>query len=337
MGGSADGQVTRRRSGGLVGLPLGCGLGTPDRLVSARGDGNNRREEREGDVEDVGLQHIQSIARPTTADEAWRLRTADPEATRFLGGGIDLILYTPETVTTLIDVSRLGHAGVTARRNALAIGAGTTLSAILEAPEIAGYAGGFLAAVLRHVASPLQRNVATIGGAVARAHPWSDVVLALLVLDADVEVFDGAARSVPTVDFYSSRSQSVAPLVTGVRLPMRTPSTRGAFEKFARTGFDVGLLNCACVVELAKGVCRGVRIAAGGTPSLARRLPLAEESLEGKRLSSETIGNAATVAARGVDARDDRRASESYRRTLTEVGVRRCLERLADGGAEGAR
>jgi CO/xanthine dehydrogenase FAD-binding subunit len=320
-----------------VGLPLGCGLGTPDPLVSARGDGNNRREEREGDVEDVGLQHIQSIARPTTADEAWRLRTADPEATRFLGGGIDLILYTPETVTTLIDVSRLGHAGVTARRNALAIGAGTTLSAILEAPEIAGYAGGFLAAVLRHVASPLQRNVATIGGAVARAHPWSDVVLALLVLDADVEVFDGAARSIPTVDFYSSRSQSVAPLVTGIRLPMRTPSTRGAFEKFARTGFDVGLLNCACVVELAKGVCRGVRIAVGGTPSLARRLPVAEESLEGKRLSSETIGNAATVAARGVDARDDRRASESYRRTLTEVGVRRCLERLADGGGEAAR
>lgn len=309
----------------------------PGPLVSARGDGNNRREAREGDVEDVGLHNIQSIARPTTAEEAWRLRTADPEATRFLGGGIDLILYTPETVTTLIDVSRLGRAGVTAGRDALAVGAGTTLSAILEAPEIAGYTGGFLADVLRQVASPLQRNVATIGGAVARAHPWSDVVLALLVLDADVLVFDGAARSVAAADFYAPRSQGVGPLVTGVRLPLRKPSTRGAFEKFGRTGFDIGLLNCACVLESAKGVCRGVRIAVGGTPSLARRLPLAEESLEGKRFSAETIGNAARLAASGVDARDDRRASESYRRTLTEVGVRRCLERLADGGAEGVR
>jgi len=337
MGRSADGQVTRRRSGGPVGLSLGCGLGSPGPLVSARGDGNNRRVEREGDVEDVGLQHIQSIARPTTADEAWRFRTADPESTRFLGGGIDLVLYTPETVTTLIDVSRLGRAGVASGRNGFAIGAGTTLSAILEAPEIASYAGGFLADALRHVASPLQRNVATIGGAVARAHPWSDVVLALLVLDANVEIFDGAARSVAVADFYASRSQNVAPLVTGIRLPLRTPSTRGAFEKFGRTGFDVGLLNCACVAEVAKGICRGVRVAAGGTPSLARRLPEVEEVLEGKRLSSEAIANAATLAARGVDARDDRRASESYRRTLTEVGVRRCLERLADGGAEGTR
>ncbi len=285
----------------------------------------------------MGLHHIQSIARPTTADEAWRLRTDNPEATRFLGGGIDLILYTPEAVTTLIDVSRLGRAGVSAGRNGFAVSAGTTLSAILEAPEIAGYTGGFLAAVLRHVASPLQRNVATIGGAVARAHPWSDVILALLVLDAEVEVFDGVARSVAVADFYASRSQSVAPLVTGIRLPRRAPSTRGAFEKFARTGFDVGLLNCACVVDVAKGVCRGVRVAVGGTPSLARRLPEAEGSLEGKRLSAETIGDTARLAARGVDARDDRRASESYRRTLTEVGVRRCLERLADGGMEGAR
>ncbi len=315
-----------------------CARSTEPRaaLVSVRDDGNNRREEREGDVEDVGLYHIQSIARPTTADGAWRLRTADPEATRFLGGGIDLILYTPETVTTLIDVSRLGQAGVSADRAGLAISSGTTLSRILEAPEIAAYTGGFLRDVLRQVASPLQRNVATIGGAVARAHPWSDVVLALLVLDADVEVFDGAPRSVPAAEFYASRSQNVAPLVTGVRLPKRTPSTRGAFEKFGRTGFDVGLLNCACVMELSKGVCRAVRVAAGGTPALARRLPEAEEALEGKRPSLATIGETASLAARGVNARDDRRASESYRRTLTEVGVRRCLERLARNGTEGS-
>ncbi|MEN6369553.1 MAG: FAD binding domain-containing protein [Thermotogota bacterium] len=288
-------------------------------------------------MEDVGLRHIQSIVRPTTADEAWRLRTADPETTRFLGGGIDLVLYTPETVTTLIDVSGLSRARVSAGRAGLAISAGMTLSAVLETPEIAAYVGGFLRDVLRQVASPLQRNVATIGGAAMRAHPWSDVVLALLVLDAEVEVFNGAARSVPAAEFYASRSQNVAPLVTGIRLPQRTPSTRGAFEKFVRTGFDVGLLNCACVVEVTKGVCSRVRVAVGGTPALARRLPDVEQVLEGRHLSSTTVGEVASLAARRVDARDDRRASESYRRKLTEVGVRRCLERLTGGGSEDAR
>jgi CO/xanthine dehydrogenase FAD-binding subunit len=61
-----------------------------------------------------------------------------------------------------------------------------------------------------------------------------------------------------------------------------------------------------------------------------------EGFLEAKRLSPETITEAATLAARVVDARDDRRASEAYRRTLTEVGIRRCLARVAGIKGEGA-
>jgi len=304
-------------------------------LVSARGEGNNRREEREGDVEDVGLHHIQLIVRPSTASEAWRLRTSDPGATRFLGGGIDVVLYTPETVTTLIDLSRVARVGVSEDRRGLSIGAGTTLSELLEAREASSWVGGFLADVLRRVASPLQRNVATVGGAAARAHPWSDVILAMLVLDAEVEVYDGVARSVPAAEFYAARAQDVAPLITAVRLPARPASARGAFEKFGRTGFDVGLLNCACVADVVRGLCRSARVAVGGTPGLARRLSDVEGFLEAKRLSPETIAEAATLAARVVDARDDRRASETYRRTLTEVGIRRCLTRLAGIEGEG--
>ncbi|MGD9675594.1 MAG: xanthine dehydrogenase family protein subunit M [Candidatus Bipolaricaulia bacterium] len=277
----------------------------------------------------VELRQIQSIVRPTTPSEAWSLRTAQPEATRFLGGGVDLVLYTPETVTTLIDLSGLGQRGVRAGRGGVTIGAATTLSELLEAPPIASYAGGVVVDVLRHVGSPLQRNLATVGGAAARAHPWSDVVLALLVLDAEIEVFNGTPRSVPVAEFYAARPRDVAPLITGIRLPQRSTTVRGAYEKFGRTGFDVALLNCACVADAVRGTASDVRIAVGGTPSLARRLPEAEAALEGKPWSSARIAEAASVAARVVQARDDRRASESYRRTLTEVGVRRCLARLA--------
>lgn len=298
-------------------------------LVSALGDRNNRREGLEGVVRVVELHQIQSIVRPTTPSEAWSLRTAQPEATRFLGGGIDLVLYTPGTVTTLIDLSGLGRQGVTADRDGVAIGAETTLSELLEASPIASYAGGILVEVLRHVASPLQRNVATVGGAAARAHPWSDVVLAMLVLDAEIEVFDGASRSVPVAEFFATQAKNVAPLITGIRLPKRPSTARGAFEKFGRTGSDVALLNCACVADAVDGGVRNVRIAVGGTPSLARRLPEAEAALEGEPLSTARAAEVASIAARVVDAREDRRASESYRRTLTEVGVRRCLARLA--------
>jgi CO/xanthine dehydrogenase FAD-binding subunit len=166
-----------------------------------------------------------------------------------------------------------------------------------------------------------------------RAHPWSDVIPALLVLGARLDVFDGELSTVELSEV-RARSESPSPLVLAVRLPGASRDGRGAFEKFARTGFDVGVLNCACFAIIERGLCRTARVAVGGTPSVAQRLPRVEEMLAGKPLSASQIALAAQTAADVVDVRDDRRATAGYRRVLTAVGVRRCLEDLAGLGME---
>ena len=284
----------------------------------------------------MAVHQVESIVRSTSIEEAWEQRRREPHASRFLAGGVDLVLYAPPGVTTLIDLSGLGIDSVRRDGNDTVIGAMATLTNVLESSLVVEVAGGFLPRVLQRVASPLQRNVATIGGAVVRAHPWSDVVPALLVLDARLDVFDGAER---TVDFADARGRSEEPfpLVLAVRIPAAQKGVRAAFEKFSRTGFDVATLNCACSTRMERGICRDARIAIGGTPSVAQRLPRAEEALTGKSLTASVMASVAQIAADEIDARDDRRATAAYRRRLAGVGVRRCLAALAEKKEPGSR
>jgi putative selenate reductase FAD-binding subunit len=148
----------------------------------------------------LAVHQVESIVRPTSIEEAWEQRRREPHASRFLAGGVDLVLYAPLGVSTLIDLSGLGIDGVRREGDDIVIGAMATLTEVLESSVVGEAADGFLPRVLRQVASPLQRNVATIGGAVVRAHPWSDVVPALLALDAQLDVFDGEERTVDLAD-----------------------------------------------------------------------------------------------------------------------------------------
>ncbi len=284
----------------------------------------------------MGVHQVERVIRPTSVEEAWEARRREPHASRFLAGGVDLVLYAPPGVTTLLDLSGLGIDGVDRDGDDLVVGAMATLTNVLESSLVGKVINGFLPSVLWQVASPLQRNVATIGGAVVRAHPWSDVVPALLVLDARLDVFDGERRTVDLADA-RGRTEEPFPLVLAVRIPAAQRGIRAAFEKFSRTAFDVAMLNCACSARMDRGVCRDARIAIGGTPSVARRLPRAEEALVGKPLTTSAMEAVAQAAADEIDARDDRRATAAYRRRLADVGVRRCLAALAEKKEPGLR
>lgn len=275
------------------------------------------------------LRQARTVVRPTTLDEAWRAKCEHGNAARFLGGGVDLALLAPSDVTTLIDLSELDLSYIRTERAYLNIGATTTMTSAIESPPVGAHAGGFLRDVLRQVASPLQRNLATLGGTLARAHAWSDVIPALLVLDAELLLYDGSENTLPLETFLEERGKSAMPLIAEIRLPKAPESSRGAFAKFTRTAFDVGMLNVACLGAIDKEKWSGVRIAIGGTPGLATRLRAAEKQLEGEPADVDQIASAASSASDAIDARDDRRASAEYRRTLARELTARCLLKIA--------
>lgn len=280
------------------------------------------------------LTHIRDYLRPASIEEAWAALAEGGKAARPIGGGIDVLPHTTPELTALVDLAGVGLSYIR-DGDGLAIGATTTFAEMIESPLVREYLGGILIEVLEKVASPLQRNLATIGGTLGSAHPWSDVIPLLLVLGAEVIVYDGQEHTVPLTEYFVGRAAGERPLITEIRLPGAAGVSGCAFEEYSATGFDVAVLNCACFVTLASGRCKTVRIAIGGTPRLAARLPAVEEGLTGGALDDATIDRVAALAGETIDARDDRRATAGYRRDLARVGVSRCLRRIARelGGA----
>ncbi|MBU1049677.1 FAD binding domain-containing protein, partial [Candidatus Bipolaricaulota bacterium] len=117
------------------------------------------------------MTSVQTYHRPTSIEEAWRLLSDNGNSARLVGGGVDVALFTPTDITTLIDLTSLPYRSIELRDGELALGAVATLTELLESPAVAGYLGGIVVTMLRQVASPLLRNAATLGGTLASTHP----------------------------------------------------------------------------------------------------------------------------------------------------------------------
>ncbi|MGB2982527.1 MAG: FAD binding domain-containing protein, partial [Candidatus Bipolaricaulia bacterium] len=103
----------------------------------------------------MGFDQVESLVRPSSLKEAWEEKAERGEAARFLGGGTDLALFTPTSVRALIDLAPLELSYVRGGESGIEVGATTTMTDVIESPQIASYAGGFVQEVLRQVASPL--------------------------------------------------------------------------------------------------------------------------------------------------------------------------------------
>ncbi|MFC2079512.1 FAD binding domain-containing protein [Candidatus Bipolaricaulota bacterium] len=280
------------------------------------------------------MTNVQTYQRPASIEEAWSLLSEGGKGAKLIGGGVDVGWFAPPETTMLIDLALIPNRGIELRNDGIAIGAGATLTELLESPLSGDYLGGILATMLQQVASPLQRNAATVGGALASTHPWSDVITLLIALDAQVTQYAGTLRTTSLEELLQQRGMIDRSIITEVVLPIPAEHTFASFEKFIRTGFDVGMLNCACRLTLSAGCCDEVRIVFGGTPDIGQRMEAVESILNGSKLDLTLIESASKLAAEVIPARDDVRASGEYRRVLAAAGVRRCLVRIAQRSGE---
>lgn len=104
------------------------------------------------------------------------------------------------------------------------------------------------------------------------------------------------------------------------------------FYKLARRKGDaITVVGVAVAMGVEAGKCRGLRIALGSVAPIVKRAIAAEEMLEGKALSSESIEAASRRAVEEVSPIDDVRASAGYRSHCVHVLTRRLLTRAWEG------
>lgn len=275
---------------------------------------------------------VEAYYRPSSVDEAVRLKRQHGDSARYLAGGSDLLVVRPARATVMIDIRHMGLNDVRRADGEVRIGGAALLRDVESA--VADVAGGMLTEATRETAPWLIRNSATPSGNLANASPAADSVPALLALDASLCLRGDREERVPVGEVLVGPHRTTLGdcLIVEIVIPAAACGRRAAFIKHARSKSDIAQVNAAVTFRADGPVARDVRIALGAVAPTAMRARQAETLLEGQELTPEILARVRECVADEVRPISDWRATESYRRRVAGIIVCRALQRAMGRG-----
>ncbi|MES2649048.1 MAG: xanthine dehydrogenase family protein subunit M [Bacteroidota bacterium] len=262
----------------------------------------------------------------TTIDEALAaLSNAD---TKLLAGGHSLIpamklrLSHP---TKLVDIGGVAELkGIREEDGEIVIGAMTTHADVVYNNIIKRKLPFFTEGGL--LVGDLQvRNYGTIGGSLAHADPAADWPAMVLAADGAIEVRSSSgSRRIKAVDFFTGLFTTAlqdGEIITSIRIPVPPDDIKTTYQKFEQPASGFAIVGCA-VMRFADGK---TNIAFTGVSDNAFRDSNAENAVSGKPLNEASIAAAADAALQDVFVSGDQFASESYRRHIARVYLKKAL------------
>lgn len=277
----------------------------------------------------------QEYFRPETLAGALEfLASYDGEA-RVIAGGTDLMLDLKKgskKAKYLVDIRGIpGMNVIEERGDKLYLGAGVTHTQAATSRLIIEKATA-LAEAAAQVGSLQIRNVGTIVGNVVNAQPAADTAVALVALEAEVEIAmpDGRQQLARVEDLYigpgKSKLDSTRSIVTGIFIPLKQ-NYRSTFQRIARRrSLALPVINVAVALGHENGWVTSCSIAAGPIGPQPVRMKEVEEFLIGKKLSDDVIDKAGEMVAAIARPRSSvLRGGSEYRQHLIKVLINRSL------------
>jgi carbon-monoxide dehydrogenase medium subunit len=261
--------------------------------------------------------------RPKTLDEALRL-LAQPDHIALAGGAHLLATEEGVSAAAVVDLQDCDLDKVAVADGELIAGATARLSdlaAFLGEADLPGDLPDLLQAAIRRAGPNTYRHAATLGGVIASRLPDSELLGALLVAEATLDLHLPQPERVTLVSYLAAPTRP-AGLISAVHLPL-SPG-RWAAERVARTPADYPIVSVtAWVPEDAT-----TRLAITGIAQRPWRPAAVEAALAGG-LTGPAIESAAGAAAAATTHSGDFRGDTAYRAEMAAVLTRRVLRQLA--------
>lgn len=255
-----------------------------------------------------------------TADAAGAALAAD-SASRYVGGGTLVVRQANEgdvSFSTYVRTTDPALSAITIESDRATLGASVTMGRIIADGRLA-----CLAEVAKSVGGPAIRNVATVGGNLYAPAPYGDLAVALLALDATVEIGDGPiSLSTFLADRYGTYAHSVLKSVS-FALPA-VGSLR--FLKISRVKpKGISVVTIAALLEESDGTVTNARVAYGCMADRPMRAQAVEVALIAQPRTADGIRDALAVAVDGTAPITDAIASAWYRGRVLPVHLGRLL------------
>ena len=272
--------------------------------------------------------------------EALELLAQHREKARVIAGGTDILIelerHQRQGIDVLIDISRVaGLDAISLHGDHIRLGALVTHNQVVGS-KLVVERGFPLAQASWEVGAPQIRNRATVAGNVITGSAANDTITPLMALGAEVRLasVDGE-RSVPLSAFYTGLRRNVMQpneMLTAITFPALSNVERGMFIKLGlRRAQAISVVNVAVVLKFEGEIVTQAAITLGCVAPTIIRVPVAEQALIGRKLSSESIADAARLAAATPTPIDDIRSTAEYRSEMIRVLVARALRALEAG------
>jgi aerobic carbon-monoxide dehydrogenase medium subunit len=274
---------------------------------------------------------------PTTVQEAISLLSQYGGEAKLLAGGHSLIpimnlrLAQPKA---LIDIGKIpGLVGIREEGGTIVIGAMTT-HWLIESSALLKEKVPILPEAAAVIGDVQVRNRGTIGGSLAHADPAGDFPAVAVALDMQLKaVGPKGERTLKAREFFVDiLTTALQPdeILTEIRVPAFAARTGSAYEKFPNPASRYAIVGAAAVVTVdGNGVCQKAAVGLNGVSGKPVAAVGVEQALIGKRLNDQTIQEAATKAADGLEPLGDIFASAPYRAHLARVYTKRALARAS--------
>jgi carbon-monoxide dehydrogenase medium subunit len=176
------------------------------------------------------------------------------------------------------------------------------------------------------IGGPQVRNVATLGGNVAHALPAADGTIALVALDAKVEIADSTGfRMEPILNIFRGVGQSSLAknrdILIGFHIPLLSVGQASAFGRIMRPqGVALPVLNLAVWLQREGKNIQAIRIAVGPAGPIPQRASAIEDFLAGSAFSPDALEQAKNLVDSTLHFRTSPlRATTEYRYHLCKV------------------
>lgn len=281
----------------------------------------------------------QSYEMPRSVEEALDTLARYEGKAQLIAGGTDLIIELQEgkhSVECLVDVTRIpGLNRIEKKDDTVTIGSNVTFRQIKDSPLLQEQARVLSEAAATVGALQIQ-TVATLAGNLVSALPAADGSVALLALDAEVEIADAQGRNWRRTSELclgpgKSAVDPTRQMITAIRFPAFTGRHGSAWERIGRRrALVLPILNCAVCVGLTDdgNEFEWVRIGLGPVAPVPFRAQETEAFLTGCPVAEEIMARAAEIAASEARPRTSLlRASKEYRTEVLKVLLRQGLSR----------
>lgn len=271
---------------------------------------------------------IKEYLKPETIEKAYEMGSLPNSL--YVSGGLIAAQLKISRLERLVDLKTLGMDKIEDGK-IVKIGANAKLTALMKDPILSSQNNGFFKEVAKEIGSTQIRNMATIGGSIAFKLGWSDVITVFMAAESQVEFYDGSFHKMTLENFVKDGKRDQ--IITAVYLPKNANFM--AFEKFAKSTFDIATLNLGIALSLENDRIKEITVVVGSRPMISERIREVEDFLRGED-PLNSIDKAAKLMENVVKVGTDMRASAKYRKVLAGALLKKAMRRICyESGIQG--